>query len=58
MTAKENILDVPPVAVVRKRLSAAVAETRFLRRLLKLSKEKEDAQRLRAEADAAKGGTG
>ena len=40
---------VPPVATVRRELAASVAETQYLRRLLRLSKEAEEARRLRRE---------
>jgi hypothetical protein len=47
---------IPRAPVVKKRLAAATAQTRYLRRLLKLAKERDEAERLRAEADSAKGG--
>ncbi len=41
---------VPPVAEVRGRLTAAMAEVRMLRRLLRLVKEADEAKRLRTES--------
>ena len=43
---------IPPAADVRKRLVAANAEVRYLRRLLKLARERDEAERLRREAKA------
>lgn len=40
---------IPPAAEVRKRLAAATAETRYLRRLLRLARERDEAERLRRE---------
>ena len=48
----ENIL---PAADVRKRLVAANAEVRYLRRLLTLARERDEAERLRREAKSEGG---
>ena len=48
---------IPPAADVRKRLVAANAEVRYLRRLLKLARERDEAERLRREAKAEGGAT-
>ena len=47
--------DIPPAPIVKKRLAAATAETRYLRRLLKLARERDEAERLRREAKAEGG---
>jgi hypothetical protein len=46
MTRLEH-LNVPPAETVRAKLAAATAEARFLRRLLRLAREQEEAARLR-----------
>lgn len=48
-------ITIPPVAKVRDKLAAAQAEVRYLRRLLPLAKQQEEAQRLRSKADQTKG---
>jgi len=55
MTAlKEENLVVPSVANIRKRLAAATAQSRFLRRLLRLAIEAENSQRLETAAKEGK----
>ena len=46
-------INIPPTVEIRKKLAAAKAETRYLRRLLPIAKEREEAERLRSEADRA-----
>jgi len=41
-----SIINIPPSEEVRRKLAAAQAEARYLRRLLKLAKEREEADRL------------
>ena len=48
-------LSVPSLDQVKKELAAANAEVRFLRRLAKLAREREEAEHLRAQA-AREGG--
>jgi len=45
---------IPPSQEVRDKLAASMAEARYLRRLLKLSKEREEAERLSARAAGKK----
>jgi hypothetical protein len=42
---------IPPAADVRRRLAAANAEARYLRRLLRLARDRDAAKRLRQEAE-------
>ncbi len=39
-------ISIPPAREVREKLAAVQAEARYLRRLLKLAKEREEAERL------------
>ena len=41
---------IPPSGEVRDKLAASMAESRYLRRLLKLAKEREEADRLSSHA--------
>lgn len=45
---------VPSSDQVRKRLAAAIAESRYLRRLLQIAKEADEAKRLRKESKQAR----
>jgi hypothetical protein len=47
---------IPPAAEVRKQLAAATAETRYLRRLLRIAKERDQAAQLRRDAEQSAGG--
>jgi hypothetical protein len=40
-------ISIPPAARVRDQLAAAQAEVRYLRRILRIAKEKDEANRLR-----------
>lgn len=51
-TAEKPAILIPPAREVRDKLAAAQAEARYLRRLLKLAKEHDEAEALRAKADA------
>ncbi|MGD0654656.1 MAG: hypothetical protein ABSA16_09950 [Thermoguttaceae bacterium] len=55
MTSKTEFI-IPPLEQVRKRLAATTAESRFLRRLYRLAKEKDTAERLRSEVESQKKG--
>ncbi len=44
---------IPPAADVLRRLAAANAEARFLRRLLRLARERDEAERLLREAKSS-----
>jgi len=44
-------IELPSVAVIRKRLAAVKTEASYLRRLLPIAQERETAERLREEAD-------
>ncbi|MBU4273725.1 MAG: hypothetical protein KKA28_17830 [Planctomycetes bacterium] len=46
----QSVIKIPPTAEIRKNLAAAKAEARYLRRLLPIAQQQEEAARLRAEA--------
>lgn len=47
---------IPPARKVREKLAAATAEARYLRRLLRLARERDESVRLTAQARPKKGG--
>ncbi len=50
MSKQRLTKSVPPVDQVRRELTAATAEVRFLRKMLKLAKDAEQAKSLREQA--------
>ena len=42
----QDLANIPPTPTLREKLAATVAESRYLRRLLKLARERDEAIRL------------
>ena len=47
----EDLLKIPPTPTLRERLAATVAESRYLRSLLKIARQRDEVIRLQQQAD-------
>ena len=52
----QDIAKIPPTPKLREKLAAAMAESRYLRSLLKISRQRDEAESLKAKAAAPKRG--
>jgi hypothetical protein len=48
----QDLVNIPPTPTLREKLAAAMAESRYLRSLLKIARQRDEAKTLRAKAKA------
>jgi hypothetical protein len=51
----QDLVNIPPTPTLREKLAAATAESRYLRSLLKIARQRDEAIRLQEQANRTKG---
>jgi len=50
---QQDLVNIPPTPALREKLAAAVAESRYLRSLLKIARQRDEVVRLRQQSGGA-----